>query len=215
MKSGISKILVLLLVAWLTVIWSTAAVAAKDLHQTLLVMGDSLSAGLGVEPENVWVSLLESRLHDQGYEYNVVNASITGDTTGGGLRRLPRSLRVHQPGLIIIELGGNDGLRGLPIPIIRKNLIEMIKLSRKNGAKVILAGMKIPANYGETYTTAFSNIYPELAENHDVALIEFFMDGVALNPDFMQSDGIHPNDEGQPQLLKNVWQILLPILKDD
>jgi len=215
MKSGISKILTLLLIGWLAVVWSMATVAAKDPNKTLLVIGDSLSAGLGVEPENAWVSLLDTRLNNQGYKYNVVNASITGDTTGGGLRRLARSLKVHQPSLIIIELGGNDGLRGLPIPMIRKNLAEMIKLSRKNDARVILAGMKIPPNYGETYTTAFSNIYPELAKDLDVALIEFFMKGVALNPDFMQRDGIHPNDEGQPQLLDNVWQILLPLLQSD
>ncbi len=187
--------------------------ATKDLDKTLLVIGDSLSAGLGVEPENAWVSLLDTRLHNEGYKYSVVNASITGDTTGGGLRRLPRSLKVHQPSLVIIELGGNDGLRALPIPMIRKNLAKMIKLSRAHNAEVILSGMKIPPNYGETYTKAFSNIYPELAKAHDVALIDFFMDGVALNPDFMQSDGIHPNDEAQPRLLDNVWQVLLPLLQ--
>ncbi len=209
MKSDLFKILTLSLVCWL------AIAAANDLDRSILVIGDSLSAGFGVEPENAWVSLLQTRLQDQGYGYRVVNASITGDTTGGGLRRLPRSLQLHQPDLVIIELGGNDGLRGLPIGMIRKNLTEMIALSRKNGAQVILAGMKIPPNYGATYTSAFSNLYAELSEELNVPLIEFFLDKVALNPDFMQPDGIHPNDRGQLQLLENVWQILHPTLETD
>ena len=188
-------------------------IAQSDGHNsTILVVGDSLSAGFGIAMEDSWVSLLESRLHEKGYGYRVVNASISGDTTGGGLARLPRALSVHEPELVLIELGGNDGLRGTPIPVIRENLAGMIQLSRESGAKVILAGIQIPPNYGATYTEAFAKVYPDLATEYDVPLITFILDGVALNPDLMQADGIHPNADGQPRLLDNVWQVLEPEL---
>jgi acyl-CoA thioesterase-1 len=174
----------------------------------LLVVGDSLSAGFGLEPGEGWVTLLQNRLDARGYGYRVVNASITGDTTTGGLGRLPRALKVHQPAVVLIELGGNDGLRGTPVAVIRDNLTEMIRLARAGGARVVVAGMQIPPNYGGRYTSEFAAVYPELAKEHDVALIPFMLDGIALNRRLMQDDGIHPNAAGQPKLLDNAWPVL-------
>lgn len=176
------------------------------------MLGDSLSAGLGVPLEQGWVALLEERLADEGYGYRVVNASISGDTTSGGLRRLPRALEQHQPSIVIIELGGNDGLRGTPIMVIRSNLQKMIDLSRARDAQVVLAGMQMPPNYGSSYTEAFAGVYADLSEDYDTALIPFFMDGVVLDGDLMQPDGIHPNAAGQPVLLENAWTTLKPLL---
>jgi len=190
----------------------SGCVAAND-NQTILIVGDSLSAGYGIDEKQSWVMLLQGRLDDEGYGYRVVNASISGDTTGGGLRRLPRALDQHDPGIVLIELGGNDGLRGTPIHVIHNNLGSMIELAQETGARVILAGMEMPPNYGIAYTEGFSGIYPELAENHDAALIGFFMKNVALNPDLMQPDGIHPNADGQPILLDNVWPVLKQLLR--
>lgn len=186
---------------------------ASAADRTILVVGDSLSAGLGVDLAEGWVALLQDRLESEGYGYRVVNASISGDTTGGGLRRLPRALELHGPDIVLIELGGNDGLRGTPVEIIRTNLAEMIRLARGAGAGVILAGMQLPPNYGGPYTEAFSGLYRELAESLDVALVPFFMDGVALDPALMQPDGIHPNSDGQPRLMENVWTVLEPALE--
>ncbi len=155
---------------------------------------------------------MQNRLSANGYIYQVVNASISGDTTGGGLRRLPRALQIHAPEIVLIELGGNDGLRGTPIAIIRKNLATMIKLGQQAGAQVILAGMIMPPNYGQTYTDGFADIYSELAKEYDAPLIKFFMKNVAINPGLMQADQIHPNAAGQPYLLNNVWATLEHIL---
>jgi acyl-CoA thioesterase-1 len=174
----------------------------------LLVVGDSLSAGFGLDPGQDWVTMLQNRLAAEGYGYRVVNASITGDTTTSGLSRLPRALKVHRPSIVLIELGGNDGLRGTPIPVIRDNMREMIRLSRAAGARVVLAGMQMPPNYGQRYTTAFAALYPELARTDGVPLTGFFLEGVALNPRLMQADGIHPNADAQPRLLDNVWPVL-------
>lgn len=178
----------------------------------ILVVGDSLSAGFGIEVSAGWVALLQDRLTAEGYEYRVVNASISGDTTGGGLRRLPRALERHEPVIILVELGGNDGLRATPVPIIRKNLERMVALSREAGSQVILAGMQLPPNYGSAYTDAFAEVYAEVAEEQDVGLIPFFMDGVALNPEKLLPDMIHPNADGQPVLLENAWAALKPLL---
>jgi acyl-CoA thioesterase-1 len=175
---------------------------------TILVVGDSLSAGYGVDPQETWVSLLSDRLAEKGYGYRVVNASISGDTTNGGLKRLPRALELHQPSLVIIGLGGNDGLRGLPVKGMRENLAQMIELSRTAGAKVVLLGILIPPNYGRAYEEAFAGVYPTLAEEYGVPLVPFFMEGVALNAEMMQADGIHPNSAAQPRLLDNVWPAL-------
>jgi acyl-CoA thioesterase-1 len=187
----------------------TAAPAAP----VVLVVGDSLSAGYGIKPQEGWVALLEGRLRTEGYGYRVVNASISGDTTTGGLRRLPRALASHKPAVVIIELGGNDGLRGTPIDVMRRNLVQMIELAQAAGARVILAGMQIPTNYGAAYTKAFAGVYPELAKRYGLPLVPFFLDGVALDPTLIQADGIHPTAEAQPKLLANVWPVLRPELK--
>ena len=186
--------------------------ASADSRPIILVLGDSLSAGFGVDLEDTWIALLQARLEEKGYGYRVVNASISGDTTGNGVRRLPRSLDIHRPEILIIELGGNDGLRGLPIEIMRTNLAKMITLGKENGARIVLAGMLIPPNYGDDYTNDFAAVFPELAAEFDTPLIPFFMEGVALDPDKMQSDGIHPNTEAQPILMETVWTTLEPEL---
>ena len=188
----------------------TFAVAAPQLAaakpgQTVLVVGDSLSAAFGIAPEESWVALLGERLRAKGYGYAVVNASITGDTTTGGLKRLPRSLRIHQPAVVIIELGGNDGLRGTPIKVMRSNLARMIELSQAAGARVVLAGMQIPTNYGGPYTRAFAAVYPELARKYRTGLVPFFLDGIAEDITLFQADGIHPVAAAQKTLLNNVW----------
>ena len=137
-----------------------------------------------------------------------MNASTSGDTTTGGLARLPRALKVHRPSIVLIELGGNDGLRATPVAVIRNNLTDMIRLSRAAGARVVLAGMQMPPNYGARYTEAFARLYPELARAQKVPLIDFILDGVALERTLMQADGIHPNAAGQPKLLDNAWPAL-------
>ncbi len=191
-----------------------AAPLAADEQPTVLVLGDSLSAGYGMDSDQTWVAMLETRLQEEGYGYRVVNASISGDTTGNGLRRLPRALSIHQPDIVIIELGGNDGLRGLPVDVMRGNLERMIDKAHAAGAMVVLAGILIPPNYGEDYADAFAAVYPELSAEYDLPLIPFFMDGVALDPSKLQADGIHPNTAAQPILLENVWQVLAPALSE-
>lgn len=175
-------------------------------------MGDSLSAGHGIAQEETWVALLGERLRSEGYGYAVVNASITGDTTTGGLKRLPRALNLHRPAVVIIELGGNDGLRGTPIEVMRSNLAQMIELAEAAGAQVVLAGIQIPTNYGGPYTRAFAAVYPELAKQYGTGLVGFFLDGIALDITLFQSDGIHPTAEAQQILLDNVWPVLEPML---
>jgi acyl-CoA thioesterase-1 len=187
--------------------------ASADSRPIILVVGDSLSAGFGVDLEDTWIALLQTRLEEKGYGYRVVNASISGDTTGNGLRRLPRALGIHQPDILIIELGGNDGLRGLPVEIMRANLAKMITLGRDNGARIVLAGMLIPPNYGDDYANDFAGVFPELAAEFDTPLIPFFMEGVALDPSKMQGDGIHPNTAAQPILMETVWKMLEPELE--
>ncbi len=178
----------------------------------ILVIGDSLSAAYNMATPDAWPSLLQERLNQNGYAWRVFNSSITGDTTEGALARLPRLLERHQPRLVIIELGGNDGLRGLPVDVTRTNMARMIEMSRAIGAEVLLAGIRIPPNYGEQYVSSFEGIYPHLASQYDTALVPFFMEGVALEPGMMQADGIHPSVEAQPLLLDNVWPELKPLL---
>jgi len=202
LRSCITKLLVLILAA----AWQPAH--ATEPVRTLLVVGDSLSAGFGLDPGQGWVTLLQNRLDARGYGYRVVNASISGDTTTGGLARLPRALKLHRPEIVLIELGGNDGLRGTPIGVMRDNLSEMIGLAKAAGARVLIAQMQIPPNYGQRYTEAFAAVYPELAKKHRVALIPFVLDGIALDRTLMQPDGIHPNAAGQPKLLDNAWPAL-------
>jgi acyl-CoA thioesterase-1 len=178
----------------------------------LLVLGDSLSAGYGMQLEKSWVSLLETRLGERGYAYRVLNSSISGDTSQGGLTRLPRLLDRYQPRIVIIELGANDGLRGIDPDVTRANLTSMIQQSQAAGAKVLLAGIKLPPNYGSEYLQKFESIYADLASEFGTMLVPFFMDGVAFEADLLQADNIHPNENGQPVLLDNVWNVLEPAL---
>ena len=187
---------------------SSHATIAADERPKILVFGDSLSAGYGIDINNAWVTLLQQRLDDLGYGYKVVNASISGDTTGSGLRRLPRALRVHQPEIIIIELGGNDGLRATPVMTVRQNLTSMIELSEAAGSRVIMAGIQMPPNYGVNYTDEFTAVFFDVAADTKVDIIPFFLKNIALNPAMTQADGIHPTTEAQPYLLENTWDIL-------
>lgn len=180
---------------------------------TILVFGDSLSAGYGINVTKGWVALLAKRLEAQGYGYQVVNASVSGETTGGGRTRLPRALDLHKPAIAILELGANDGLRGLPLEQMRANLDAMIQLAKGRGARVLVLGMQMPPNYGPVYTTGFRSTFSELARQHQVSLVPFFMEGIALKPALMQDDDLHPNESGQPLLLDNVWPFLEPLLK--
>jgi acyl-CoA thioesterase-1 len=188
-------------------VWGQAALA-----DTVLVVGDSISAAFGLDSRQGWVSLLEKRLAEQGFEHRVVNASISGDTSAGGAARLPRLLAEHQPNLVIIELGGNDGLRGLPPAQLQQNLAAMVEASRDSGARVLLLGMLLPPNYGVRYTTAFAEVFSRLAEEQQVPLVPFFLDGVGGVPEMMQDDGIHPTAQAQPVLLENLWLTLKPLL---
>lgn len=190
----------------------TAPLSASAVTETIVVLGDSLSAGFGLEIRESWVSLLQQRLVDEGYGYQVVNASISGDTTAGGLARLPRVLEQHRPSIVIVELGGNDGLRGLPVPRLRANLEQMISLAAAAGARVLLAGIQIPPNYGPRYARAFAEVFPSLAAERQVPLIDFILQDVALDPSLMQADGIHPNAAGQPVILETVWSALTQML---
>jgi len=180
--------------------------------RTILVLGDSLSAAYGIRPELGWVALLTQRLQAQGYGYQVINASVSGETTSGGLQRLPRALRLHQPGILILELGANDGLRGLPLVTTRENLAKMAQLGREAGARVLLVGMRIPPNYGPRYTDEFARVFPEIAHQYHLPLVPFLLEGVALDPTFMQDDGLHPNARGEPAVLDTLWRHLEPLL---
>lgn len=187
---------------------------AEAAPPTVLVLGDSLSAGYGLAVEQSWVSLLASRLAREGYGHQVVNASVSGDTTSGGLARLGPALTRHEPELVIIELGGNDGLRGLPLDVVRSNFEALIEQSREAGAEVVLLGMRIPVNYGPRYAQSFHALYGELAETYDLEWVEFFLEGVALDDGLMQADGIHPNAEAQPLMLDNAWPAVAAALSD-
>lgn len=179
-----------------------------------MIVGDSLSAAHGVQTEDAWVTLLKHRLDEEGLDrWQVVNASIGGETTDGGLRRLPELLDQNDPSIVVIELGGNDGLRGFPPNVIRRNLSSMVDQAKEAGARVLLVGMQIPPNYGQRYTRAFADIYPELAEQHGTELVPFFLDGVYDQEGMMQEDGIHPSKKAQGQLLDNVWPVLEPMLR--
>ena len=180
--------------------------------RTIVVLGDSLSAGYGLKIQEGWVNLLSRRLASEGYGYQVVNASVSGETTQGGVARLPRALALHKPEIVIIELGGNDGLRGLPLEASRDNLARAIELARGAKARVLLVGMMIPPNYGQRYAQDFRDIFTTLATKYSVAFAPFLLDKVALHPELMQGDGIHANAKGQPQLLENVWFKLKPLL---
>jgi acyl-CoA thioesterase-1 len=177
----------------------------------ILIMGDSLSAGYGIDQSKDWVTLLKKRLKSNGYSYRVINASISGETSRGGLSRLPGELR-QKPHIVVIELGANDGLRGLSLDSLRDNLEQMILLSQNAGAKVLLIGMRMPPNYGPQYTNGFHKIYKDLAKQFNTGLVPFLLDGVATRRDLMQADNLHPIAQAQPILLGNVWPGLLALL---
>ena len=179
----------------------------------ILVVGDSLSAGYGLLPGQGWVTLLQQRLKREGYGYRVVNASVTGETTDGGVQRLNRALTQHEPAVVIIELGGNDGLRGLPVSRVRANLESLIMKSRAAGAQVLLVAIRVPTNYGQRYATSFQSIYADLATQYRIGVVPFLSDQVAVDLALFQEDGIHPNARAQPLLLDNLWLQLSPLLQ--
>ncbi|KRP91514.1 arylesterase [Pseudomonas carnis] len=179
---------------------------------TVLIVGDSISAGFGLDTRKGWVALLEQRLKQEGFEDKVVNASISGDTSAGGLARLPAALATHKPDVVVIELGGNDGLRGQPPAQLQQNLASMIQQSRDSGAKVLLLGMQIPPNYGKRYVEAFAKVFGDVAQKEKVPFVPFFLEGVGGHPELMQADGLHPAVAAQDKLLENVWPTLKPLL---
>ena len=190
--------------------WGAAAAGNPPV---ILVVGDSLSSGYGVKVDATWVALLQKRLAGQGYVYRVVNASVSGETTGGGRARLARALQLHKPDIVILELGGNDGLRGLPVRQMRDNLDAMIVQVRAANARPVLLGMRMFDNYGQTYTDSFHAAFGELAKKHSLPLVPFFLEGVAFNAKLMQEDSLHPNTQAQPLLLDNLWPTLQPLLE--
>lgn len=191
-----------------------AASAEATEPPTVLVFGDSLSAGFGIDVDQSWTALLQSRLEKQGYEHRVVNASISGETTEGGAARIQTALKAFSPDLVILELGGNDGLRGFPPERVKSNLKTIVERSKAAGASVVLLGIRIPSNYGARYTAAFEAVYRQIADDLNVRWIEFFMEGVATNDELMQADRIHPNTKAQPILLENAWPIISAALDD-
>jgi len=197
---------------WLSTGLALMLMAQNAAAGTVLVVGDSISAGLGLDTSKGWVSLLRQRLEHEGFKDSVVNASISGDTTANGQARLPALLAANKPSVVIVELGGNDGLQGHPPAQMQQNLAAMIDASRAAGAKVLLLGMKLPPNYGARYTQAFAQVYSQLGEQKQVPLVPFFLEGVGGVPSLMQADGIHPAVNAQGKLLENVWPQLKPLL---
>lgn len=199
-------------ILFIALAWIMAPVTLAN-QNTLLIVGDSLSAAYGVPSDRAWVQLLQERLNTNGLsQWNVVNASISGETTDGGARRLPGLLADNSPDVVVIELGGNDGLRGFPPNVIESNLAQMITQVQDAGARAILVGMQIPPNYGQRYTQMFADIFPKLSDRYNTALVPFFLQGVYDQEGMMQDDGIHPSAEAQPKLLENVWPVLKPAL---
>lgn len=201
-----------LLCAWLAALAVALPVLAQPREPVLLVIGDSISAGYGLPAGKVWVDLLAARLKAEGYRYRVVNASITGDTTAGGRARITALLVTHQPAVVIIELGGNDALRGGRLAATRENLDAMVTLAQRAKAKVLLVGMQMPSNYGPAYVREFNEVFTTVAKTHKVPLVPFFFEGFGEDMAYFQSDRIHPTAEAQPRLLDNVWPALKPLL---
>jgi len=186
--------------------------APRPEERVLVAFGDSLTAGLGVSPEESYPARLQEKLLLAGYRYRVVNAGVSGDTTAGGIRRVAWVLK-SKPDIVILELGANDGLRGLSLTETRANLEQIIQRLLAGGAKVILAGMKLPPNYGADYTKAFQTMYADLAKRYDVQFMPFFLDGVAAKADLNQADGIHPTGAGYAVIVRNTWRYVEPLLK--
>jgi len=187
--------------------------SAAPAGPAILVLGDSLSAAYGIRVDQGWVALLQARLRAKGYGHRVVNASSSGETTGGALARLPRALDTHKPAIVIVELGGNDALRGLPVGDVRANLESIIALSQQAGARILLVGIRIPPNYGPAYTRDIERMYADLARRHALPHVPFLLADVALDENLMLDDGIHPNAAAQPRLLEAVWKPLEPMLR--
>jgi acyl-CoA thioesterase-1 len=203
----VAQILVLCLIA------AALPARAAEPPPVILVIGDSLSAGYGLTPGQGWVALLQQRLKKQGYGHRVVNASVSGETTDGGVARIDRALSTHRPGIVIIELGGNDGLRGLPVTRVEANLALLVTKSRAAGADVLLLAVQVPSNYGPQYTNSFQQIYRDLAVKYRIGVASLMNPQVALDLAYFQADGIHPNARAQPLLLDNVWVKLSPLLR--
>jgi acyl-CoA thioesterase-1 len=191
------------------IVWTLSFAASAG---NILVLGDSISAGYGIPREQGWVNLLQKQLQQQGHDETVINASISGETTEGGRNRLPALLEKHHPEIVIVELGGNDGLRGFQIDRLRANLDDIVQRSQRSNAKVLLVGMKMPPNYGLRYTSDFYASFTAAAEKFDVPLVPFLFDGIITNPDMMQDDGIHPTAAAQRRLLDNIWPHLKTLL---
>jgi len=181
--------------------------------KTLMVLGDSISAGYGIEVGKAWVDLLQQKFNQQGSGHVIHNESISGDTTAGGLARLDQALRRHKPDLVLLELGANDGLRGLSPQEMKNNLAEIVRRCRQAGSEVLLLGMKIPPNYGKRFIDIFYNIYPQLADEMKLPFMPFILEDIALKPDLMQADGLHPNTDAQPLIAEKVLAFLQPRLK--
>jgi acyl-CoA thioesterase-1 len=197
---------------FLLLLVATSTAAAE---RTILVVGDSLSAAYGIDRDRGWVALLRQRLASRGFDYRVVNASITGDTTRGGLSRLPAAIERDRPDILVLALGGNDGLRGFAPAQTRDNLAQMIDLGREAGASILLLGIRLPENYGRVFGEKFHRVFLDLAAQTQVASVPFFLEGVAETRDLMQADGIHPAAEAQPRILDNVWGELEALLIAD
>ena len=193
---------------------AVSPVGAAPATQTILVWGDSLSAGYGLASSSTaWPALLQQRLQQSGFSYQIVNGSVSGETSAGGRSRLPAALKTHQPAILIIELGANDGLRGLKSALMSDNLAAMVTAAHTAGARVLLIGMQLPPNYGVSYTQAFEKVFADVAQKHNVALIPFLLEGFADRPAMFQEDGLHPKAEAQPLILDTVWKGLEPLLK--
>ncbi|KQV36785.1 GDSL family lipase [Massilia sp. Root335] len=200
-------------IAAVAVLGMTASGSAYSAPKTVLVVGDSLSAEYGLARGTGWVALLEQRLQAQKIDAHVVNASISGETTSGGRTRLPALLRQHRPDVVVLELGANDGLRGLPVAAAEDNLRTMIRLAQENRAKVLLVGMRMPPNYGRAYTERFAGMYKDLAGTYKVPLVPFMLDGVAQDPANFQADRMHPLATAHPTILNNIWPQFAPLVK--
>lgn len=202
----------LLACAALPAAWAQTAADKEGGGPVVLVLGDSLSAEYGLPRGTGWVQLLADRLRDNGSDYRVVNASISGETTSGGRSRLPALLKQHRPRIVVLELGANDGLRGLPLGVMRDNLAAMIRASQAAGARVLLIGMRVPPNYGREYAERFADTFAVLAREHKVALVPFLLEGFAESLDLFQPDRIHPSVEAQPRIFDTVWPTLRPLI---
>lgn len=194
-------------------LFTNLAMADAAPKQTILIFGDSLSAAYGIPKEQGWVNLVAQRVKDNQLPYEVANASVSGETTAGGLSRLPAALKQFKPSIVVIELGANDGLRGLPLDAMKHNLEKMIQASKQINAQVVLLGMFIPPNYGPKYTNGFKAVYLDLSEKYKTPFVPFFLDGISGHSDLVLEDGLHPNVNAQRKILENVWPTLKPLFK--